>query len=75
MTQSTRALPATAARLNRSEVGLLIALFCIAALTLGFGLLAVEVLEGDTQAFDTYVAQTFRPAGTNGPILLYQPLR
>lgn len=57
-----------ATRLGRREIGLLLALFCVAALVLGFGLLADEVMEGDTMAFDNAVAHLFRPLGAEGPI-------
>lgn len=56
------------ARLGKREIGLLATLFCIAALVLGFSLLADEVMEGDTVGFDTRVARFFRPLGANGPI-------
>ena len=50
------------------ELWLLAALFCVAALILGFGLLADEVMEGDTMAFDTHVAHLFRRVGAAGPV-------
>lgn len=50
------------------ELGLLAALFCVAALALGFGLLADEVMEGDTMAFGTRVARFLRPVGAAGPV-------
>ena len=56
------------ARLGKREIGLLATLFCVAALILGFGLLADEVMEGETMAFDTRVARFFRPLGANAPI-------
>jgi undecaprenyl-diphosphatase len=43
-------------------------LFGVAVLTLGFGLLAEEVMEGDTKAFDAHVAGVFRVAGATSPI-------
>lgn len=56
------------ARLGKREMGLPVTLFCVAALILGFGLLADEVMEGDTMGFDTRVARFFRPLGAGGPI-------
>ncbi|GEP07016.1 phosphatase PAP2 family protein [Methylobacterium oxalidis] len=56
------------ARLGRREISLLATLFCVAALLLAFGLLADEVMEGDTMAFDNAVARFFRPLGADGPI-------
>lgn len=55
-------------RLGKRELGLVATLFCVAALLLAFGLLAGEVMEGDTMAFDTRVARFFRPLGAAGPI-------
>ncbi len=55
-------------RLGTREIGLVATLFCVAALLLGFGLLADEVMEGDTMGFDTRVARFFRPRGATGPI-------
>lgn len=51
------------ARLGRREVGLIAALFAIAALMLGFGLLATEMLEGDMAGFDRAVMWAFRSGG------------
>lgn len=62
-------------RRSTHELGLIVALFCVAALTLGFGLLAEEVMEGDTTAFDTHIARFFRPLGTDaliGPAWLHE---
>jgi undecaprenyl-diphosphatase len=56
------------ARLGGREIGLVATLFCVAALLLGFGLLADEVREGDTKGFDTWVARLFRAQGATGPI-------
>ncbi|GEP08881.1 phosphatase PAP2 family protein [Methylobacterium gnaphalii] len=56
------------ARIGKREIGLPVTLFCVAALVLGFGLLAGEVMEGDTMGFDTRVARFFRPHGATGPI-------
>ena len=66
------------ARLGKREIGLIAALFCVAALILGFGLLAEEVMEGDTTAFDTRIANFFRPVGTTdaiGPAWLHEMAR
>ena len=56
------------ARLGKREIGLPVTLFCVAALILGFGLLADKVMEGGTMGFDTRVAHFFRPPGAAGPI-------
>lgn len=56
------------ARLGKREVGLPVTLFCVAALILGFALVADKVMEGGTMGFDTRVAHFFRPPGTPGPI-------
>jgi undecaprenyl-diphosphatase len=51
------------ARLGRREIGL-IAVLCIASgLVLGFGLLAEEVLEGDTEQFDRRILALFNAGG------------
>lgn len=66
------------ARLGKREIGLIAALFCVAALILGFGLLAEEVIEGDTTAFDTRIAHVFRPVGAAdaiGPAWLHEMAR
>jgi undecaprenyl-diphosphatase len=65
---STPARAGVVARLGKREIGLVATLFCVAALLLGFGLLADEVTEGDTKGFDTWVARLFRPQGAAGPI-------
>jgi undecaprenyl-diphosphatase len=54
------ALPAP---LGRREIGLIAGLFVVAALVLGFGLLAAEVIEGDTVSFDRAILLAFRTAG------------
>jgi undecaprenyl-diphosphatase len=51
------------ARLGRQEIGLIAAVFVAGALILSFGLLAGEVLEGDTSGFDQAILMTFRTAG------------
>lgn len=51
------------ARLGAREVGPLIAVFFGAALVLGFGFLASEVVEGDTRDFDMAVLMAFRTPG------------
>lgn len=62
------------AGLARREIGLIAALFLVAALALGFGLLAEEVLEGDTSRFDQAVIWALRtngnPADPIGPAWL-----
>src|SRR3954466_10180974 len=50
---------------RRREVFLVAAFSAVAGLVLGFGMLAEEVLEGDTQAFDRAVLQALR---TNGDL-------
>lgn len=49
-------------RLGSDSTALLVAMFCVSALILGFGLLAEEVVEGDTAAFDRAVISLFRNA-------------
>jgi undecaprenyl-diphosphatase len=57
------------ARLGRREIGLIAGLFVVAALILGFALLAEEVIEGGTAAFDRAVLLAFRtPGDTADPI-------
>ena len=57
------------ARLGRREIGLIAGLFVVATLILGFGLLAEEVIEGDTAAFDRAILLAFRtPGDTADPI-------
>ncbi len=51
------------ARLGRREIGLIGGLFVVAALVLGFALLAEEVTEGDTAAFDRSILLAFRTPG------------
>jgi undecaprenyl-diphosphatase len=79
MNQALSPAPAgIVARLGRREIGLLAALFCVAALILGFGLLAEEVMEGDTTAFDTRIANFFHPVGATdaiGPGWLHEMAR
>jgi undecaprenyl-diphosphatase len=45
---------------RRREIGLILGFAIVAGLTLGFGLLTEEVLEGDTEAFDRSVAAAMR---------------
>ena len=52
-----------AARLGAREVGAIVALFIGAALILGFGMIAEEVVEGDTQRLDRAVLMALRTAG------------
>jgi len=54
------------ARLGRREIGLIAGLFVVAALILGFGLLAEEVIEGGTAAFDRAILLAFRTPGDTG---------
>jgi undecaprenyl-diphosphatase len=53
---------ATLARLAHDEVSVIVGLLFSAALLLGFGKLAAEVIEGDTAAFDRAVLLLFRHA-------------
>jgi hypothetical protein len=48
--------------LGKREIGLVATLFCVAALVLGFGLIADEVMEGDT----TYEQMPSTPAQAHG---------
>jgi undecaprenyl-diphosphatase len=48
---------------RRREIGLILGFAIVAGLTLGFGLLTEEVLEGDTEAFDRTVAAAMRSGG------------
>jgi undecaprenyl-diphosphatase len=50
-------------RLGRDELGLLVAFLIVAALILGFGMLAEEVMEGDTSGFDRDVIMDLRTGG------------
>jgi undecaprenyl-diphosphatase len=55
--------------LGRHELGTLAALFVLTAMLLGFGMLAEEVLEGDTLAFDRAVLLALRdPANPADPL-------
>lgn len=51
------------ARRGRREIGLVAGLFIVAALILGFGLLADAVVEGGTAAFDRAILLAFRTPG------------
>lgn len=51
------------ARLGKHEVGAILALFTAAALILLFGMVAEEVVEGDTRKLDRAILMTFRTAG------------
>ncbi len=57
------------ARLGAHEIGALVAVFIGAALILGFGVLAAEVVEGDTQQFDEAVLMVFRTAGDKSDLV------
>ena len=54
---------------QRVEMRWLVALFVTSALFLGFGLLAEEVMEGDTSAFDRRILLVFRVPGQPGHLL------
>lgn len=57
------------ARLGAREIGALVALLISAGLLLVFGMIAEEVLEGDTRRFDRAVAMAFRtPGNASDPI-------
>jgi len=51
------------AKLGKHEVGAILALFTAAALVLLFGMVAEEVVEGDTHKLDRTVLMAFRTAG------------
>lgn len=55
--------------LGAREVGALIAVFVGAALILGFGLLASEVVEGDTKHFDMALLMAFRTPGNPADLI------
>lgn len=55
--------PSRLVRLGIRDFGRIAPLFLVAALMLGFGLLAEEVMEGDTTAFDLAVITALRTAG------------
>ena len=61
--------PALLARLGAREVGAIVALFAGALLILLFGLLADEVVEGDTQDLDRAVLMAFRTAGNPADLI------
>ena len=63
LTFSNRLRLSVLARLGRDEIGLLIAVFAVASLALGFGLLAEEVMEGDTAGFDRAIIMALRSGG------------
>jgi undecaprenyl-diphosphatase len=69
MESSTSRTLSAFAKIGRREVGLIAALWAVAALVLGFGLLAEEMLEGDMAGFDRAVMMAFRSGGDSaGPI-------
>ena len=72
----SRWLPSSAVR---KEVGPLLVLLGVAGLVLAFGLLAEEVMEGDTTGFDRAIFLFFRqpgdPANTIGPLWLKEAAR
>jgi undecaprenyl-diphosphatase len=53
--------PSLIRRAARPEFGALVAIVLLAGLLLGFGLLAAEVLEGDTIAFDRHIMAFLHP--------------
>lgn len=55
--------PSVLTRLGRDKIGLILAVFVVAALALGFGLLAEEVMEGDTSGFDRAIIMALRSGG------------
>ena len=63
----------------RQEIGLLLGFLGVAGLFLAFGLLAAEVMEGDTTAFDIAILVFFRQPGdmanTIGPLWLKEAAR
>ncbi|WP_298272673.1 phosphatase PAP2 family protein [uncultured Bradyrhizobium sp.] len=67
------------ASVARQEFGLLLVFLGVAALFLAFGLLAAEVMEGDTAAFDKAILVFFRQprdmANTIGPLWLKEAAR
>ena len=66
---SRRRLVSLWARLGRHELGILAAVFLLAAALLGSGLLAEEVTEGDTGGFDRVILLALRnPADLADPI-------
>lgn len=63
MNVATRLQDSLLNRLGRDEIVLAVALLVVAALILGFGSLAAEVLEGDTSRFDQAVLMALRSDG------------
>lgn len=55
--------PSRLARLGRRDFGVVGALFLVVVLVIGFGLLAEEVMEGDTARFDLAVITALRTPG------------
>jgi undecaprenyl-diphosphatase len=62
-----------------TEMRLLVGIIAVSALVLVFGLLASEVIEGDTKAFDEWLLLSFRvvgnPSVTLGPVWLKDAMR
>lgn len=58
-----------AARLGAHEIGAIVAVFIGAALLLGFGMLADEVVEGDTQRLDMMVLMALRTPGNPADLI------
>ena len=57
------------ARLGAHEIGAVVALFVVAALIFAFGMLAEEVIEGDSERLDTAVLMVFRTAGNPSDLI------
>lgn len=57
------------ARLGVHEIGAIVAMFIGAALLLGFGMLADEVVEGDTQRLDMAVLMALRTPGNPADLI------
>src|SRR3954465_15070974 len=62
MTRIRRVLVALM-QVRRREIALIVAFSIVAGLALGFGLLAEEVFEGDTAAFDRLILNALRSNG------------
>ena len=61
--------PALFARLGAHEIGAIVAVFVCALLILGFGVLASEVIEGDTKRLDLAVLMAFRTPGNPADLI------
>lgn len=56
-------------RLGKQEIGVLAAVVLAALLLLGFGLLAEEVMEGETKSIDLAILQSFRTVGNPADLI------